>query len=286
MSVNSQTVVFHLAYHKTASKWIWANFFAQHYPTLQTNVVTKPITELHDHVAAAQSCSPFIIRQRVEEGSMGGELANLADAMAAAYPNAKIVVGIRSQRSILASHYGQYVKNGGRLGFKKYLAETTRVKWHYYSTIKSLMDRFGDQVIVYLFEEFRRDRYAVLCALRDFVGVPSDGLADGKLRDLAGLPSVNPRRNDLMIDTMLTLNRLRMRHEKNAIIPQISRPGHDHIAVEVADVIGRTYSKVVGEALRYRSFDDEGVLEDSYGAGNAALAKLINRPLHKLGYPI
>lgn len=286
MSVDSRTVVFHLAYHKTASKWIWANFFAQHYPTLQINVATSPITELHDHVAAEQSCSPFIIRQRVENGSMGGELANLADAMAAAYPDAKIVIGIRSQRSMLASHYGQYVTNGGRLGFKTYLAETTRVKWHYYSMIKALMERFEDRVIVYLFEEFRRDRYAVLCALRDFVGAPSGGLADRKLRDLANLPPVNPRRNDLMIDTMLTLNRLRMRHEKNAIIPQVSRPGHDHIAVEVADFIGRTYSRLLDKPLRYRSYDDDGVLEDSYGAENATLAKLINQPLHKLGYPL
>jgi len=286
MSVDSRTMVFHLAYHKTASKWIWANFFAQHYPTLQTNVATSPITELHDHVAAEQGCSPFIIRQRVENGSMGGELANLADAMAAAYPDAKIVIGIRSQRSMLASHYGQYVTNGGRLGFKTYLAETTRVKWHYYSMIKSLMERFEDRVIVYLFEEFRRDRYAVLCALRDFVGAPSGGLADRTLRDLANLPPVNPRRNDLMIDTMLTLNRLRMRHEKNAIIPQIARPGHDHIAVEAADFVGRTYSRVFSKTLRYRNFDDNGVLEDSYGDENAALAKLISQPLQDFGYPI
>ena len=62
-----------------------------------------------------------------------------------------------------------------------------------------------------------------------------------------------------MIDAMLLLNRLRLR--QNGFVPELARPGHDHIFVEAMEVVGRTYKHRFGKPLRYRRYDDKGMLD-------------------------
>ncbi|MFQ5953470.1 MAG: hypothetical protein ACE5JZ_00225 [Kiloniellales bacterium] len=285
MPIDSSTsqVVVYLGYHKTASKWVWNNFFKRHYPCRQVNLFERPAAELRKTIGGTGS--PFILRQRIEGGLMGGELPALVETIAEAFPDARVVAGIRSQRSMLPSHYGQYVTNGGRLGFAAYLDQVVKTKWHYTPVLKAFLERFGDNMFVYLFEELREDPFALLCRLRDFVGAPEGGLDDQALRRVAAVPPMNPQRNDLVVDTMLLLNRLRMRHPKNAIFPELRRPGHDHILVEVAEVIARSYAARYGRPLRYRRFDDRGALGPAYGAENQELSALLDRPLRDYGYP-
>jgi hypothetical protein len=276
-------VVIYLGYHKTASKWIWKHFFTKHYPHRQVNLHQQSPDDLQDTIQAASG--PFILRQRLEEGLMGKEIPDLANTIAAAFPDARIVLGLRSQRSMLASHYGQYVTNGGRLGLTAYLDEAIKTKWHYEKVLAPFFSQFPDRVHVYLFEDLRRDSFELLRHLRDFVGPPDGGLSDADIRTIADQPPMNPQRHDLVIDTMLALNRLRMRHRKNTIIPEIRRPGHDHILVEVAEYIARKYSKRTGRALRYRKFDDRGVLDQVYGPENRELSAFLSRSLADDGYP-
>lgn len=281
-SGNQLPPVIYLGYHKTGSKWIWKHFFTRHYPTRQVSLLQPSATE----VPVTGGGAPLVLRQRIEDGLMGGQPAALADIIHDRFPDARVVAGIRSQRSMLASHYGQYVTNGGRLDFTAYLDQVVKTKWHYYRVLKPFFDRFGDRMLVYLFEEFRDDTFAVLRRLRDFVGPPQGGLADDELHRIAALAPMNPQRSDLVVDTMLLLNRLRMRHQKNAIIPEIRRPGHDHILVEIAEVIARNYKTRIGQSLRYRRYDDHGVIDRAYAAENAALSALLQRPLREHGYPV
>ncbi len=277
-------VVVYVGYHKTATKWLWKHFFTRHYPCRQVNLFDQDTLDTLRATVRANG-SPFILRQRLESGLMGGALSDVVETISGAFPEARVVAAIRSQRSMPPSHYGQYVTNGGRLGFAAYLDETVKVKWHYHRVLEHFQERFPDRLFVYLFEELRDDPFALLRRLRDFVGAPDGGLAGEELRRIAALPPMNPQRNDLVIDTMLLLNRLRMRHEKNRIIPEIRRPGQDHILVEVAEVIARFYAARFGRPLRYRRFDDRGVLDRAYGAENQALSALLDRPLRDYGYP-
>jgi hypothetical protein len=282
--------VIYLGYHKTASKWVWNHFFRPHYPCHQVNLFDQPPEALRGLVTAAGDGASVILRQRIENGLMGAEFPGLAERIAEVFPEARIVTCIRSQRSLLPSHYTQYVANGGRLSFPAYLDETVRAKWHYYPVVRALHERFEGRVLVYLFEEFRHDPYAVLRDLRDFVGASvagadKAGLDDKALERLAARPPLNPQRNDLVVDAMLLMNRLRLRHHKNAIFPEIRRPGHDHIVVEAAAYAARRFAAATGRPLRYRSFDDRGVLERAYGAENEKLSRLLERPLRERGYP-
>jgi len=283
VSKRQPPVVIYLGYHKTASKWIWKHFFNQYYPSRQVNLFEQSAAELQDAIAAADG--PFVLRQRVESGSMGAELPALAETIGDTFPEARIVVGIRSQRSMLASHYGQYVTNGGRLGFAAYLDETIKTKWHYQAALEPFLERFGDRMFVYLFEDLRNDSAGLLCQLRDFIGPPAGGLSDPEIQRVANLPAMNPQRNDLTVDTMLLLNRLRMRHKDYAIFPIIRRRDHDHILVEATEYIANIYARRFGRPLRYRKFDDHGMLDRAYAAENQALSALLKRPLAEYGYP-
>lgn len=276
-------VVIYLGYHKTASKWIWKHFFTEHYPHRQVNLRRQSADELKQDIATANG--PFIVRQRLEDGLMGEEVPDLANIIVDAFPDARIVLGLRSQRSMLASHYGQYVTNGGRLSLGAYIDEAIKTKWHYQKVLAPFFEKFPDRVHIYLFEDLRRDSFELLCQLRDFVGPPDGGLSNEEVRTIADQPPLNPQRHDLVIDTMLALNRARMRHRKNRIIPEIRRPGHDHILVEIAEYIARIYSNRTGRALRYRKFDDHGVLERVYGDENRELSAFLNRSLADDGYP-
>ena len=279
----AEPVTIYLGYHKTASKWIWQHLFTEHYQSRQVNLYTQAADTIIEQLGVADE--PIVLRQRVESGSLGAEPSDLAETIEQAFSEARIVVGTRSQRSMLASHYGQYVTNGGRLGFRDYLEETIKTKWHYHSFLAPLVERFGERMLVYLFEDLRDDSYTLLRQLRDFIGPPAKGLSDEEVRRISQIPPLNPQRNDLVIDTMLALNRLRMRHEKNAIIPEIRRPGHDHILVEFADYAGRKYRERNAKPLRYRSFDDGGLLNEIYADGNRALSELLGRSLKDHGYP-
>jgi hypothetical protein len=277
--------VIYLGYHKTASKWVWNHFFRPHYPCHQVNLFDRPAEELRSLATTEEGGAPVILRQRIENGLMGAEFPGLAERIAEVFPEARIVTCIRSQRSLLPSHYTQYVANGGRLPFNAYLEEVVRSKWHYYPVVRSLHEHFKGRVLVYLFEEFRHDPCAVLQRLRDFVGMPDGGLDDEALELLAARPPMNPQRNDLVVDAMLLMNRLRLRHHKNTIFPEIRRPGHDHIVVEAASYAARRFAAATGRPLRYRSFDDRGLLDRTYGAENEKLSALLERPLREQGYP-
>ena len=64
-------IVIYLGYHKTGSKWIWKHFFTGHYASLQVNLFEPSSAELRDSGGDA----PLVLRQRIESGLMGGELA-------------------------------------------------------------------------------------------------------------------------------------------------------------------------------------------------------------------
>jgi len=273
----------YLGYHKTASKWIWQNLFTEYYSSRQVDLYKQSVDEIYDQLSPTSG--PLVLRQRVEAGSLGAELPQLLQVIKEKFPEAKIVVGIRSQKSMLASHYGQYVANGGRLGFSNYVRQTVKTKWHYCDFLTPFWGEYGDRLLVYLFEDLRADSFRLLCRLRNFVGDPPNGLSDEKIRQISEIPPLNPQRHDLTVDTMLLLNRLRMRHQKNAIIPELRRPGHDHILVETDEYISRKYRHYRGHPLRYKRFPDHGILKKNYGLENQRLSKLLGRPLSKFGYP-
>ncbi|QKG80909.1 hypothetical protein [Tenuifilum thalassicum] len=77
------------------------------------------------------------------------------------FPEAKVLIFIRRQQSLIASAYQQYVKNGGTFGFRRWLY-SGEVFWFehllYDNLISHYKKLFGDDsVYVYLYENLKED---------------------------------------------------------------------------------------------------------------------------------
>ncbi len=97
----------------------------------------------------------------------GGDSLIIADRIKEVFPNARILIIIREQVAVIASNYGQYVRQGGRMSLRRYLVPPkyiipgpgfSFINFEYHRLIGYYHELFGrSNVLVLPFEELRRD---------------------------------------------------------------------------------------------------------------------------------
>jgi sulfotransferase family protein len=195
----------HIGYHKTGSTWLGRHVFADR--AAGFSVAARP-RELHSAFVAVNpfDFAPGPIAERLEPGlreardqglvpvlsherlsgnphSGGYDSRSVADRLAAALPNAKVLIVIREQRSMLVSLYKQYVKRGGAASFERYVGTPPargpvpafRFDFlEYHRLINHYQDLFGAaNVLVLTYELLRSDPQAFLGRLGTFAGAPA-----------------------------------------------------------------------------------------------------------------
>ena len=109
----------------------------------------------------------------------------VADKLADACPEAKILISVREQRSFALSAYAEYINQGGTQAIDAFIGTGRealsftphlRHNWLFYDqAIRHYQQRFGPaNVLVLPYELMRRDRAAYFQALGDFIGRPLD----------------------------------------------------------------------------------------------------------------
>ena len=93
-------------------------------------------------------------------------------------PNAKIILTVRSQFSIIPSIYSLYIKKGGRLSFNQYLKVLiTNNKFNYFKLYKSYLDYFPQkQVLLLFFEHLKYERKTYIERILKFINVKKNKL--------------------------------------------------------------------------------------------------------------
>jgi hypothetical protein len=172
------SVIFHIGFPKTGTTWFQKELF----PVLTNSIyIDKKTTSRYFVLSDVYEFDPLEIKLSLNfsnnsnyifssEGlstqinnskNYGEHSKTYADKIKATFPNAKIIIFIRNQQSIIPSAYSQYLKNGGVVSFKKYLYtnEVFNLKQYYYHNIISYYDLlFGrENVEVFLFEEFKKN---------------------------------------------------------------------------------------------------------------------------------
>jgi hypothetical protein len=180
--------IIHIGYPKTASTWFQKAF----YPHLTSpryigrdaikaaladwNALDFDPAEFRKTLGLGKNEAGLISEEGLcgylHNGGVGGMVTKvLAEQLKAAYPDARIVLFIRSQPSILAAAYAQYVRSGGTRGARRYFfpkdyligpnASTYKqprfdIAFFRYSRVIDLYERlFGpNNVHVFLFEQF------------------------------------------------------------------------------------------------------------------------------------
>ena len=127
--------IFHIGYHKTATTWFQSRF----YPFVEADVVER--STIHDTFLRPPGLEfdPKAARLRIRgniesqvfcdeelsgnphNGGLNGLLSEaVANRIADAFPEAKVVIFIRNQFSMARSVYKQYVKMGGTWSAERY----------------------------------------------------------------------------------------------------------------------------------------------------------------------
>ncbi len=237
----------HIGYHKTGTNWLQEELFGDPrtgYRWLGKQPLTHPVHTLvrarpldFDAAAVRAEFEPMLAdaeRERLvpvvsfprlsgHPYSGGYDSKLIADRLAEVFPDARILIVIREQRSMIASVYKQYVNAGGEARLASFLQPAKQREWRvpgfdyghfaYDRLIGHYRSLYGaDNVLALPYEQFAGDAPAFVQAIAGFAGrdIPADVLA--------ALPfhvRSNSAQSALAIGIARPLNRFRRRSDLN-----------------------------------------------------------------------
>jgi sulfotransferase family protein len=240
-------LLIHIGYHKTATNWFQEPFFgnpASGYQWLGKKPLTHPLHRIirdrplnFDAVAVqrkfeqliakaeAAGLVPVLSSPRLSGHSYSGgyDSKELADRLKQVFPEARILIVIREQRSMIASTYKQYVKAGGSCTLNQFLdpewKRGFRVPGFNYShfeydlLIAYYQSQYGaENVLALPYELFVRDGRDFVERVAQFAGRP---VPDEVLAEMPYTQRFNPGRSALAVTIARPLNRISKRSDMN-----------------------------------------------------------------------
>jgi hypothetical protein len=226
--------------------------------------------------------------------SGGREGKEIADRLRQVFPEARILVVIREQRSIIASTYKQYLEGGGVCSLSQFLEPSRRGRipafdyrhFEYHHLISYYHSLFGrDAVLVLTYEQFARDPRSFVAEIGEFAErlVPADVLDR--------LPYARRRQattSALALAAVRRLNRFRPRSDVNpAPLVESRRIARLAKRIEKSKAFRKPAVRPLVERseARLRSRIAEAV-GDRYAESNRLTADLIGVDLASYGWPV
>jgi hypothetical protein len=254
--IDRPPVLIHIGYHKTGTNWLQRHFFGDPRTGLQwvgksggdhpvrQLVQARPL-EFDAAVSRAQfapllerawaeGLTPVVSYERLSGHPFSGghDSKEIAGRLREVFPEAKVMVVIREQRSMILSTYKQYVKAGGPLSLSGFLAPprspSRRVPWfdlrhfEYHHLLRHYRSVFGeDAVLALAFEHLIREPPSFVAAIGSFAGRPVDS---GLLESLPYDARSNPALSAVEVAVKRRRNHLTKRSEVNPSPVFGSRP--------------------------------------------------------------
>jgi hypothetical protein len=188
--------------------------------------------------------------------------------------NAKIVISIRSQTTMLRSIYWLCVKTGDVRSFEQFAADViANGKLDYHGTVERYRKVFGRRnVLVLLFEELTQSPHETIEKLACFFGVATPAIPDQKPQPVKVTPG------DLEIGMRRRLNARATRHGHDARHLAMGASGRTLIAATHWGELA--YRWITGERLNLIHLkDQERCLNQAFAASNRRLfASLSDSP--------
>ncbi len=209
-----------------------------------------------------------------------------AELLHGLFPDARILLVVREQRSIILSAYGQYVKKGGLLRLDAFLAGSRSMRMPFFNLRQFKYDRlvahyqglFGaDHVQVLPYEWIVNDPVRLLAELRRFLGIEGEIAEPGK-------EVLNASRDAVALVVMRHLNYLRRADPLNGLSPLATNFGRRLIDNFCARLQGRLFDPLSRRVRRRWQRQIAATVEGSYAESNQRLAQLTGLPLAQLGY--
>lgn len=303
------TVFVHVGYPKTASTWLQTRVFPGHPDLDYWRQVpgfdwVDGIVELHDFEFDAKALRERYFAGRDTrsgrhtliswEALVGDAFAGAwdtcrnADRLRAVLGEARIIVSIREQVSMLDSLYKQYLAQGGIGSVKLFLGLRPVGRTHfslnylrYDRAVGYYRALFGeDSVYVCLYEELLESPDTFLRGLSDFLGIDGFDVDERSMRK-----KENPGFSAFSTAVARVANRfLYSDFNRLPLVPPglVSVPG-------MRAFLKRADTALFGRLFPAKSVIDQNTrvfLEDYYRSGNRALAEELGLPLAQYGYPV
>jgi hypothetical protein len=296
----------HIGLHKTGTTWLQEGLFASQAgvfePMLPATEAIELLVRPHafewDAAAAARRLRDLadasrrtgrvpVLSCEALSGNphTGGWWSGMvADRLAAAMPQARILIMVRRQADMLASTWRQFVLRGGTLSARRYLREDPSQRllpafrfghFEYDRIVEAYQARFGSkQVKVLPFEHLRRDPEALVAEIVEFAEAtpPWGPLPPPANRGLSALALAGMRRG----------NRLLGRDELNPAAP-LRVAAWRRLVRRLDDLLLR---RATGPAERRLAAIAAAAANGRFAASNARLAARTGLDLAALGYEL
>lgn len=301
-------MLIHIGFHKTGTSWLQQTLFATDpfvTPWRSREIAAQIILPNELSFDSAEALRALEDVAESGGGSTGRELlrvlswerlsgsphaggfdaAQIAGRLHEMYPDARVLIGVREQRSMTLALYRQYVRDGGVATLRGYLfprnpAEIPQFRFEhleYHRLVERYMELFGrERVLVLPQEDLSADSVAFARKVCGFFGV-DQAVADriehrtvyASLGDVA--TALKRHANKVLVRSSLSpgaryyVKNHEARFERlDRLIPAAaSRPVEQRWKREVADAVG-----------------------DRFGVSNARLSELIERDLSEFGYDV
>ena len=285
---------FHVGYQRTGSTYLQQvvfpaySDFIHHRGTGHFFIEVDQFDRGPEHYLATNTApvaAPVIIES--QNGMCGDTLDDrpeVASRIKAIRPDAKILIGIRSQFTILPSFYFLHVKGGARCGYGEYVETIiARRKFDFHRLVRTYTELFGaDSVLVMLHEDLHRDRLAYVERFCDFVEIPANA------RHAVRNEIRKARSSDLAIRIMRTTNRVMGESapgQSSGAAPRGRRQRLRRRLNGYAGALAGLAPKGLQAAARIDTVPEEPAIEAAYGESNRALFRLIGKDIDDYPYP-
>lgn len=297
----------HIGYHKTGTTWLQKGVFSKEEAGFSFVAGPRQVLELffplnpfdfdagaaHKRFereiseAEARGLVPVFSHERLSGSPYAGghDSRTTADRLVAVFPEARILVSTREQKSMILSIYKQYVRWGGAATLEQFLSPPSGVH--------------RAPVFRYDFYEYHRliDYYSRLFGEDNVLAIPYELLKDhpdeylGKVCDFLGLSGIEPpsRRanvspSSLSLSIKRQANRLFIRDALN-LAPPFERRNSNRALLKTVRKIDGMASPGLRKKYeeRWRKKIERSV-GDRYSESNSVTAKLMGLDLRAFGY--
>jgi hypothetical protein len=317
--IDRPPVLIHIGYHKTGTNWLQRHFFGDPRTGLQwvgKSGGDHPVRQLvqarplqFDAAASRAQFEPLLDEAEVSgllpvvsyerlsghPFSGGHDSKEIANRLKAVFPEARVLVVIREQRSMIVSTYKQYVKAGGPLPISGFIApprsSSRRVPWfdlrnfEYEHLISYYHSLYGiDAVLTLAFDQLVDDPPGFAAAIGRFAERPLDQEL------LASLPygaRSNPALSAVEVAIRRRRNRLVSRSEVHPAPVIESRPLRQLtraiLGVPLGPIVPRRIADRSEASLRRQVKELVG---DHYRESNSVTAELTGIDLAGYGWTV
>jgi hypothetical protein len=306
-------VLVHIGHHRTGSTWLQQRLFSARDAgfgvVVRQSKVKKTMVAPDDFDFDAARCRevyqpridtmerrgvvPVISAERLSgTNAWPDDGARMAERLARVVPEARVLMVLREQRSMLLSTYGHYVKTGGMLDLRTFLDRPVAWKewpcnlshYKYDRLIAYYHQLFGrERVLTLTYEEFKADAAAFVRAVLEFCGAKPE---PGALERIQASAPVNESLQPAVVAAKRWANWL-IREERNPWAAIDAGGWTGSMMNEAVRVLGSRVPRSTNERLARKMLSAVAIsVDDYYRESNARTSELTGLELTRYGYDV